>query len=92
MEATSLGIPVINIESHNRLSHEYLPKFGKGVIWQNAKSGAEIVKWLSVFRGLLNTKAELINTIAQKHKEMFFCEPTGEMIDEAFGLGNFTNR
>ena len=31
VEATSLGIPVINIEFNNRLSHEYLPKFGKGI-------------------------------------------------------------
>ena len=91
VEATSLGIPVINIETHDRLSHDYLPKFGKGVIWQNASSGAEIVKWVNIFSDLLKTKPSLINAIAKKQKEMFFCEPTDETIDEAFELGKFTN-
>ena len=91
VEATSLGIPVINIEFNNRLSHEYLPKFGKGIIWQNAKNGAEILKWVNVFRDLLNTKKDLVNAVAKKHKEMFFCEPTDEMVDKAFELEEHAN-
>jgi hypothetical protein len=86
VEATSLGIPVINIETGMGISHNYLPAFGKGIIWQNASNGAEIEKWAKIFSDSLKTKSDLIRTIAEKHKEMFFCEPTSEKIDEAFGL------
>ena len=86
VEATSLGIPVINIETGLGVSHNYLPKFGKGIIWGNASNGAEIVKWTKVFSDLTTTKSDLIHSIAKKHKEMFFCEPTDKKIDEIFGL------
>jgi hypothetical protein len=86
VEATSLGIPVINIETGLGISHNYLPKFGKGIIWENASNGAEIVKWTKTFSDLTTTKSDLIHSIAEKYKEMFFCEPTDEKIDEIFGL------
>jgi hypothetical protein len=86
LEATSLGIPVINIETGLGVSHNYLPKFGKGIIWQNASNGAEIVKWKKIFSELTTTKPDLIHSIAKKHKQMFFCEPTDEKIDKIFGL------
>jgi len=86
VEATSVGIPVINIETRLGVSHNYLPRFGKGIIWENASNGAEIRKWVKMFSGLVTTKPDLINSIAEKHKEMFFCEPTNEKIDNTFGL------
>jgi hypothetical protein len=86
VEATSLGIPVINIETGVGVNHNYLPKFGKGIIWENASNGADIVKWIKTFRGLTTTKSDLIHSIAEKYKEMFFCEPTDEKIEEIFGL------
>jgi hypothetical protein len=86
VEATSLGIPVINIETGLGVSHNFLPKFGKGIIWENASNGAEIVKWIKIFSNLTTTKSDLIHSIAEKHKKMFFCEPTNEKIDEIFGL------
>jgi len=91
VEATSLGIPVINIETGLGVNHNYLPKFGKGIIWENASNGAEIVKWIDLFSDLVTTKSDLIHAIAEKHKEMFFCEPTYEKIDETFGLGKPDN-
>lgn len=91
VEATSLGIPVINIETGRGISHNYLPAFGKGIIWENASSGAEIVKWTKTFSDVLTTKPDLIHAIAEKHKNMFFCEPTGKRIDEAFGLSEPSN-
>ena len=66
--------------------YEYLQKFGKGIIWQNASNGTEIVKWVNIFSDLLKAKSDLIHAVAKKHKEMFFCEPTSEKIDEAFEL------
>ena len=86
VEAASLGIPVINIETGLGLSHNYLPKFGKGIIWQSVSSATEVVKWGCVFRGFLKTKPDLIKVIAEKYKAMFFCEPTDQRINEAFEL------
>ena len=90
VEAVSLGIPVINIETGNGLSHDYLPEFGKGIVWENASNGAEIVKLIDMFSELLKTKADLIHAIAKKYMEMYFCEPTDERIDEAFELDEVT--
>jgi hypothetical protein len=89
VEATSLGIPVININTGHGMSHDYLPEFGRGIIWQNASNGTEIVKWVNIFSDLLKTKSDLIHAVAKKHKAMFFCEPTSEKIDEAFELDEF---
>ena len=86
VEATSLGIPVISINTGCGVEYEYLPKFGKGIIWQNASNGREIVNWVNIFSDLLKAKSDLIYAIAKKYKEMFFCEPTSEKIDEAFEL------
>ena len=91
VEATSLGIPVINVTIRNGISYDYLPEFGKGVIWQNASSGDEIIKWLTFFRNLLKDKPDLISSIAKKYKGMFFCEPTDKRINEAFELEVLTN-
>ena len=91
VEATSLGIPVINVTIRNGISYDYLPEFGKGVIWQNASSGDEIIKWVTFFRNLLKDKPDLISSIAKKYKGMFFCEPTDKRINEAFELEVLTN-
>ena len=85
VEATSLGIPAINIEIKG-LNHQYLPEFGKGIIWENVSNEVELRKWLKNFSNLLQTKPDLIRSIAERHKKMFFCEPTDTMIEEAFGL------
>ena len=89
LEATSLGIPVINAKTGPGISHNYLPELGKGIIWGNASNGAEIVKWAKNFRNLVTDQPELIHSVAEKHKKMFFCEPTEKKIEEAFGLANF---
>ena len=85
VEATSLGIPAINIEIKG-LNHKYLPELGKGIIWENVSNEVELRKWLKNFSNLLQTKPDLIRSIAERHKKMFFCEPTDTLIEEAFGL------
>jgi hypothetical protein len=86
VEAASLGIPIINIETGSGLSHNYMPQFGKEVIWGSASTGAEIRDWIGKFHNFLLTEPEKIRYIACKYKEMFFCEPTDKGIDEAFDL------
>ena len=88
LEATSLGVPVINAKTGTGISHSYLPDFGKGIIWANASNGAEIVKWTKIFSNLAIDQPELLHSVAEKHKEMFFCEPTEQRIEEAFDLTN----
>ena len=86
VEAASLGIPVINIETGPGLSHDYMPRLGKGIIWESASTGTEIVEWVNKFRDFLRTDSGKIRTVAEQYGRMFFCEPTDEKIDEAFGL------
>ncbi|MEK9627556.1 MAG: hypothetical protein VW455_00895 [Nitrospinota bacterium] len=86
VEATSMGIPVIDIDTGSGVSHNYLPEFGKGIIWEKASTGVEIAKWTQIFSSLIITHPELIHSIAEKHKEMFFCEPTDEIIEKSFKL------
>ena len=85
VEATSLGIPVIDIEIDG-INHKYLPEFGRGIIWEYASNKAEIYTLMTYFNKLLDTNPDLIKSIGKKHKEMFFCEPTDTMTDEAFHL------
>lgn len=86
VEAASLGIPVINIETGPGLSHNYMPRLGKGIIWGNASTGTEIVEWVNKFRKFLQTDSDKIRAVAEKYGKMFFCEPTDEKIDDAFGF------
>ena len=86
VEAASLGIPVIHIETGSGLSHNFMPQFGKGVIWGSASTGVEIRDWIDKFHNFLLTEPEKIRYIACKYKKMFFCEPTDKGTDEAFDL------
>ena len=36
-------------------------------------------------------KKDLVNAVAKKHKEMFFCEPTDKNINEVFELDGFNS-
>tara|TARA_B100000315_G_C14495129_1_gene549560 strand:- start:151 stop:1128 length:978 start_codon:yes stop_codon:yes gene_type:complete len=86
VEAASLGIPVINIETGQGWSYDYMPQYGKGIIWGNASNGSELVKWINKFQESLLTEKDKIRSTADRYRKTFFCEPTNEKIDEAFEL------
>ena len=87
VEAACLGIPVINVKTGLGLGHNYMPQYGKGIIWENASSGIEILRWINKFQISLLTESEKIRSVADKYKKTLFCEPTNKKIDEAFELG-----
>ena len=84
VEAISLGIPSIVLDD-NGICHDFIPSHtdGKGLIWDKASSVSEAIEMIERF---LLTKADEIESLAKKYKEMFFCEPTREKILEAFEL------
>ena len=43
VEAASLGIPVICVDNKSELTYNYLPNFGKGILWERAQKTFEIV-------------------------------------------------
>jgi hypothetical protein len=88
VEAASLGVPVINLEIGTGVGHNFFPDFGKGVLWENASSGEDIIRRINEFQELLLTDKEKILAMACKYREMLFCEPSDERIDLAFGLND----
>lgn len=86
VEAASLGIPVIQINTGPGLSHEYMPQLGKGLIWADASSGSQIVEWINKFENSLKTDKNKIWSVAEKYGKMFFYKPTDDRIDKAFEL------
>jgi hypothetical protein len=86
VEAASLGIPVINIVNNSEISFNYLPDYGKGVLWDSAATGAELSRLIEKFDYALENERDKLAESAAKIKGMFFCEPTEEKIIEAFDL------
>ena len=88
IEAASLGIPVIYIKGIQSLDYNPLPVYGKGIIWDEAASTADLEKLLSKFESALNdiSESDGMKKIASEYKNMFFCEPADESIIKAYGL------
>lgn len=86
VEALSVGIPVIVIDNNGRYMLNYLPSYGKGILWDVAKSREELIKLIYTLNQVNEHKKEESGKIAQWYREMFFCEPTEDKIIEAFDL------
>lgn len=88
VEAASLGIPVICVDNKSVLVHDYLPPYGKGIIWDRAESPSEIVELVRKFSYSIAHDSLKIQSASEKFKEMFFCEPMEQTIVTAFDLDN----
>jgi hypothetical protein len=86
IEAVALGIPVINISKPTSFSHEYLPKTGKGIIWDQAKEAGEVSTLITHFQKILKENPEKLKEEGARLKSLYFAEPTDELIDQAFEL------
>lgn len=86
VEAVSLGIPVIVIKSNQKLDYNCLPDYGKGIIWDEARTAEELVQKIGKIVSLADKNPAEVSSIANKYKEMFFCNPTEENIIKAFDL------
>jgi hypothetical protein len=86
VEAASLGIPVINIVNKSELSFNYLPDYGKGIIWDSVATDVELLGLIEKFDYALENDGANLAESGTKIKEMCFCEPTDQKIIEAFDL------
>ena len=88
VEAASLGIPVIYVKSIHRFDYNPLPIYGKGIIWDEVTSTAELEKLLAKFGNALDNinESDKIKKIAYEYKNMFFCKPTYENIIKTYEL------
>jgi len=87
LEASSLGIPVISVKNNKRFDfYNPLPDDGRGIIWEEAKNSEELTHQVNRFDHIFKENPEEINKIANRYKEMFFCEVTDENISKAFDL------
>jgi hypothetical protein len=88
VEAVSLGIPVICIDNKSILTHSYLPFFGEGILWERAEEGSEIIGLVHKLSSSLKHNSRQIQSVSEKFKSMFFCEPTEKQIIDSFELDN----
>ena len=86
IEAASLGIPVIFIENKNRFSHNPLPEYGKGLIWDKAENCDDLIRLINKHDNNSEQVKESIRNIASNYKDMFFCETNENNISEVFDL------
>ncbi len=89
-EAVAQGIFVLNVEDPSGvpgLSLNYLPEYGKGVLWASVRHSEDVEQALAVAQNAqaqsdARTRQERITAF----RDLLFTEPTPERIREAFGL------
>lgn len=86
VEAVSLGIPVINIQTPGNFSHDYTLETNKGGLWEQAYNAQEVSLLVKKFQTAIREKPEQFKEEGKKIRSFCFSEPTDEKIDEAFGL------
>lgn len=87
IEAATIGIPIICIRGNKRFDYNNpLPEYGKGIIWEEVDSTDDLIQQIERFAKSCVNNSEEINIIANRYKEMFFCEPTEDSIIKTFDL------
>ncbi len=86
IEAAALGIPVIDINHPDEFSHCYMPKIGKGILWDQASSAEEVARIVRQFEEALRTDPTQLKKEGARLRSFCFCEPTEELIGHALGL------
>ncbi|GFM38130.1 hypothetical protein [Desulfovibrio psychrotolerans] len=83
-EAVALGIPAITVESPDRFCHNYLPPFGKGILWEVCSAPERIDTVRSTL--LSATSPQQREDMRRQFRDLLFRDPTEEAILEAFDL------
>jgi len=86
VEAACLGIPVIDVAGSARLSHDYMPEYGRGVLWDKAIHKEDICRFVRQFEEALRLDAFALRVTGEKMRDKYFCEPTEEQFIRAFDL------
>ena len=86
VEAACLGIPVIDVAGSARLSHDYMPEYGRGVLWDKAIHKEDVCRFVRQFEEALRLDAFALRVMGEKMRDKYFCEPTDEQFIRAFDL------
>lgn len=83
-EAAALGIPTLAVEEDTKLSLNYLPPFGEGIVWEKVGSPEQVEPALCSL--LKQQRSQEYTEVVYTLRSMLFTEPTQECIREAFEL------
>ena len=86
VEAASLGIPVIDIVDPEKFSHNFMPEFGREVLWSTATDVEDVYRLVRQFEESIRLDPSQLVDMGEKMRDNYFCEPTEEKIVRAFGL------
>jgi len=89
LEAACLGVPVIVVDSPSIFSHNYLPEFGRGIIWEKAENIKEIEELIDHYENSIRSDRDKVSKVGAEYVKSFFTEPTHDRIIEAFELDSF---
>jgi hypothetical protein len=84
-EAVVMGIPVLHAgDAAHGHGLNYLPDYGKGVLWEEVSRGEDMPAAMRVLRAGLRDPRRVEMTL--RFRDLLFTEPTPERIADAFGL------
>jgi len=88
VEAAALSIPSIVIEDGLSITHDYFDGYGKGVIWEFARTSYDVEKLLSEYEDKLlsNEYVRALDECSEYLLENYFTEPSEAKIIDAFDL------
>jgi len=86
VEATTLGIQTIVVRDKAEPDSNFLPEYGRGIIWDEANTADELKRLIDKFTTTDKRHLSEIEDIAVRYRDLFFCRPDSETVSEAFDL------
>jgi len=84
LELASIGLPIVVVKSKDAFEYNPLTELGDGVLWYAIDSKEELLNTIETISTF--NDCGILKKIGNKHKVLFFCEPTEENIKKAFEL------
>jgi len=86
VEAACLGIPTIEIAGSAKFNYDYMPEYGRGVLWDKATHKEDVCRLMRQFEEALRLDASALRVMGEKMRDKYFCESTEEQFIRAFDL------
>ena len=86
IESACLGIPTIDVAGLAKFSHDFMPEYGRGVLWDKAFDKEDICRLIGQFEEALRLDAFAIRAIGEKMCDKYFCKPTKDQFIRAFDM------
>ncbi len=86
VEATALGIPVIDIQCPEKFSHDFMPEIEKGVLWAKVNNAKEVEWMVKNLQLAIQENSEQLNAEGDKIRSFCFSKPTEKLINHALEL------